>query len=164
MADNFTCNIAKGRAVELYNRVVSNDPANSALVVVLLAAAPAATEEALKDADTLAAILALQAEATNTGYARKILTDADLPPLPAPDDAANARRLPLPNQTWTNVQGDGTGAIGRLVVAYDPDTTGGTDANIIPLSVHKFTANPAGNNVVTDVAALGFYDANETCP
>lgn len=36
---NFVFNIAKGRVAELYNRVTTNDPANSALVAVVLATA-----------------------------------------------------------------------------------------------------------------------------
>ena len=31
---NIVFNIAKGRVVELYNRVENNDPANSALILV----------------------------------------------------------------------------------------------------------------------------------
>jgi hypothetical protein len=31
---NIVFNIAKGRVVELYNRVKSNDPANSAIILV----------------------------------------------------------------------------------------------------------------------------------
>ena len=38
MADQIF-NIAKGRVAELYNRVDSNDPTNSALIILILATA-----------------------------------------------------------------------------------------------------------------------------
>lgn len=162
---NFVFNIAKGRGVELWRRVKVNDPANSALVVVLLAATGLETDAVLMDKDTLADVVSgTTNEATNTGYARKILTDADLPAFPAPDDTLNEYRVPLPNQTWTAVAGDGTGAIGKLVVCYDPDTTAGTDADLVPLTAHDFAVTPDGNDIVTNVDASGFYRAHDTCP
>jgi hypothetical protein len=165
VANDFSFNVSKGRAVEFYNRVKSNDPANSALVVVLLAAAGLETDAVLKDKDTLADVVSgTTNEATNTGYARKILTDADLAALPPPDDVLDERRLPLPNQTWLAVLADGTGNIGKLLVCYDPDITAGTDADIIPVSGHGFPVTVDGNDIVTNVAATGFYRAAETCP
>lgn len=162
---NFSCNIAKGRAIELYQRVDTNDPANSALIVVLLATAGLEADDVLTDAATLAAMVSgTTNEATNTGYSRKVLTDADIAALPAPDNALNQRTMAIPNQTWINVLGDGTGAIAKLVVCYDPDTTAGTDADIIPLSHHDFAVNPIGNNVQTNFDVLGFYRAAQTCP
>lgn len=161
---NFACNVAKGRAIELYNRVKTNDPANSGLVVVLLATTGLDPDDTLTDAATLAAMLAGSPEATNTGYARKVLLDADIAALPAPDNALNQRTMAIPDQTWLAVQGDGTGAIAKLVVCYDPDTTAGTDADIIPLSHHDFAVSPIGNDVSTDFDALGFYRAAQTCP
>ena len=101
MAD-FVFNIAKGRAAELYNRVDSNDPANSALIVAAFNSSD--TDATLRDLDTLAAIegAASTAEATNSGYARKVLTDADLVAF-APDDTNDRVDLDIPDQTWTAV-------------------------------------------------------------
>lgn len=160
---NFACNVAKGRAIELYSRVDTNDPANSGLVVVLLAATGVGTDDQLTDAATLAAMLALSPEATNPNYARKVLLDSDLAALPAPDNTLNQRTMAIPNQTWVNVGAAG-GAIAKLVVCYDPDTTAGTDADIVPLSHHDFAVTPSGNNVQTNFDALGFYRAAQTCP
>ena len=53
---NTVFNIAKGKVNVYTERVVNNDPANSALVVVLLKVA--ASDATLKDQDTLAAVLA----------------------------------------------------------------------------------------------------------
>ncbi len=158
MADS-VFNIAKGRVVEYYNRVKANDPTNSALVIVALKATGLESHATLIDYDDLAAILAAaNDEATNTGYARKVLTDADLAALPAPDDTNNRYDIDLPDQTWTAVQTTG-GAWGALLVCYDPDTTGGTDSSIIPLTVHDFAVTPDGSDIIAQINAAGFFRA-----
>lgn len=157
MAD-FVYNIAKGRVAELYNRVDTNDPANSALVVAVLATAGIESDATLRDADTLAAVVAgTTNEVTNAGYARKILTDADLVAF-APDDVNDRVDLDIPDQTWTGVAaGDGWN---DLVVCYDSDTTSGTDANIVPLTQHDFVITPDGSDITVQIAAAGFYRAS----
>lgn len=159
MAD-FVFNIAKGRVAELYNRVDTNDPANSALIIMLLAASGIETDAVLKDVDTVTALVAgTTNEATNTGYARKTLTDADISAF-APDDTNDRVDCDIPDQTWTGVANDGTGAIGDLVVAYDSDTTGGTDANIVPCTQHDFSVTPDGSDITAQIAAAGFFRAS----
>ena len=159
MADG-VFNIAKGRVVEYYNRVENNDPSASALVIVALKAAGLEADATLQDYDDLAAILAAaNDEATNTGYARKVLTDADLAALPAPDDTNNRYDIDLPDQTWTAVQTTG-GAWGKLLVCYDADTGAGTDSNIIPLTHHDFAVTPDGSDIVAQIAAAGFFRAS----
>jgi hypothetical protein len=136
---DITLNIALGRLVELYNRVKSNDPANSALVVVPLA-------------DVLA--LAVTERSTN-GWNRKTLTDADLAALPAPDDPNDRRDLDLPTMTWTP-----SGAGGNttdLLVCYDADTTAGTDANIVPCTLHDWPMTADGSDQVA--TGVGFFRA-----
>jgi len=156
MAD-FVFNIAKGRVVEFYNRVKSNDPANSALVLVVIDA-NGDTDATMKDRDDLAALLAGTAnEVTNSGYARKVLTDADLAALPAPDDTNDRYDLDLADQTWSAVAA-GT-AWTDVIVCYDPDTTGGTDSALIPLTCHDFPIFPDGSDVIMQVAAAGFFRA-----
>lgn len=157
MAD-FVFNIAKGRVAEFYNRVKSNDGANSALIIVAINTT--ATDATLKDLDTLAAIEAdaNTAEATNSGYARKVLTDADLSAL-SPDDANDRMDLDVADQTWTAVAA-APGAWTDLVICYDPDTTGGTDADLIPLTQHDFAVTPDGSDIVAQIAAAGFFRAS----
>lgn len=156
MAD-FVFNIAKGRVAELYNRVDSNDPTNSALVVVALVAT--ATDAVMRDYDTLSALLgdANVAEATNTNYARKTLTDTDLAAM-APDDTNDRMDLDIPDQTWTGVAAGDNWT--DLVICYDDDTTGGTDANLIPLTLHDFAVTPDGSDITAQIAAAGFYRAS----
>lgn len=156
---NFVFNIAKGRVVELYNRVESNDPTNSALVVVALLATGIESDATLADYDTLAAILAAaNDEATNTGYARKVLTDSDLAALPSPDDTNNWFQVDIPDQTWTGVAAS-PGAWSKILICYDNDTTAGTDSNIIPLTAHDFAVTPDGSDIVMQVDANGFFRA-----
>lgn len=155
MAD-FVFNIAKGRLVEFYNRVKSNDPTNSALIVVAIDA-NGDTDATMKDRDDLSALLGGTAnEVTNTGYARKVLTDAELAAL-AVDDTNDWFPVDIPDQTWTGVAA-GT-AWTDLVICYDNDTTGGTDANIIPLTCHDFAVTPDGSDITAQINATGFAKA-----
>lgn len=157
MAD-FVYNIAKGRVAELYNRVDTNDPANSALIILILATSGVESDATLKDLDTVTALVAgTTNEVTNSGYARKVLTDADIVAF-APDDTNDRVDLDIPDQTWTAVAaGDGWN---DLVVAYDNDTTGGTDANIVPCTQHDFVVTPDGSDITAQIAAAGFYRAS----
>lgn len=152
---NKVCNIAKGRVAELYRRVKSNDPANSALVIVPLETSGLEADSVLIDADTLAALLS---GATNeqTTMGRKTLTDAELAAFPAPDDGNDRMDLALPTVVWTAATGN---AISKLVVCYDPDTTTGTDADLVPLTFMDFVQTPSG----ADIQMTGgtFYRAGE---
>lgn len=155
---SFVCTIAKGRVVELYRRVDTADPANCALVIVALQAG--STDDALKDADTLAAILALTPEVTNSGYSRKTLTGASLDAFTTGiDDTNNWLDLDIPDQTWSSVASGTNWA--RLVICYDEDTTSGTDANIVPLTVHDFAVTPDGSSITAQIDAEGFFRAQD---
>lgn len=157
---NFVFNIALGRVVELYRRVDGNDPANSVLVVGLVAASGVESDAVLKDEDNLFAVFdGSTNEATNTGYARKILTDADLMAF-APDDTNDRADVDIPDQTWTAVANDGTGAISDLFIAYDSDSTSGDDAGIVPLTWHDFSVTPDGSDITAQIAPTGFYRAS----
>lgn len=156
---NFVFNIAKGRVVEYYNRVENNDPTNSGLVIVVLATSGLESDATLIDKDTLADVVSgATNEVTNTNYARKVLTDSDLAALPAPDDTNDRYDIDLPDQTWSAVAaGDGWS---KLLVCYDPDTTGGADSAIIPLTAHDFVVTPDGSDIIAQIAAAGFFRAS----
>lgn len=140
---NIVFNIAKGRVVEYYNRVKSNDPANAAIILVPIETSGLEADATLIDADTLAALIA---GATNeqTTMGRKTLTDADLAALPAPDDGNDRYDVSLPTVTWSAATGN---AISKIAVCYDPDTTGGTDSNIVPLTMFDFAQTPSGADI-----------------
>lgn len=141
---NIVFNIAKGRVVEYYNRVKSNDPTNAALILVPIETSGLESDGTLIDKDDLAAVLS---GATNeqTTMGRKTLTDSDLAALPAPDDTNDRYDVSLPSVTWTGATGN---AISKILVCYDPDTTGGADSAIIPLTMFDAAATPDGNDLV----------------
>ena len=152
MAD-FVFNIAKGRVAELYNRVQTNDPANSALIIVPVDRG-AATDATLRDLDTLSAVLGSVTERSTSGWNRKTITDAGLSAL-TPDDTNDRMPCDFGDQTWTAVT---AGNVTDLLVCYDSDTTSGTDASIVPLTCHAFAITPDGSDVLATVN--DFYRAS----
>lgn len=153
---DFPFNIALGRAVQLYVNVDTNSPANS--VLVLLVIDTSASDATLTDLDTVALVLADgdTAEVTNTNYARKVLTDSDIASF-APDDANDRTDLDIPDQSWTAVTAGDSWT--DAIIAYDDDSTGGDDSDLIPISQHDFEATPDGSDINLVVAAAGFYRA-----
>lgn len=152
---NFCFNIAKGRVVEFYNRVESNDPTNSALILVPCSASD--TEANAQDADTLTDALATAInEQAAGGWSRKTLEAAELAALPAPDDTNNRYAVPVPEVTWTAPTA-GNNTTG-LLLCYDPDTTAGTDANIVPIAHFDFAVTADGNDVI--LTAGDFFRAS----
>lgn len=153
---NMVLNIALGRVAELYNRVDLNDPTNAALIVS--AWGTSATDATIRDLDTFAALESdvNTAECVLSGYARKVLVDTDLTAF-SPDDTNDRVDLVIADQTWTAVAA-GT-AITDVCIGYDSDTTGGTDANIVPMTWHDFAVTPNGGDITVDVPTAGFYRA-----
>lgn len=147
MAD-FVFNIAKGRGVELYNRVENNDPATSALILVVYTTA--GTEAQGQDFDDAAAVEAdanfAQAATGANQWPRKTLTDTELASFPAPDDTNNRYDVSVPQVTWTAVNSSNN--VQGLGVFYDADTGAGTDSNLLPVTHHTFTVTTDGNDVV----------------
>mgnify|MGYP000476344003 FL=1 len=140
---NIVFNIAKGRVAELYDRVKSNDPANSAIILIPIETSGLEADSVLIDADTVAAVLAGATNEQST-MGRKTLTDSDLASIPAPDDTNDRNERSLPTVTWAAASGN---AISKILVAYDSDTTGGTDSNLIPLTMFDFAQTPSGADV-----------------
>lgn len=147
---NIVFNIAKGRVAELYDRVKNNDPTNSALILVPIETTGLESDATLIDADTLAAVLA---GATNeqTTMGRKTLTDSDLAAIPAPDDTNDRNERSLPTTTWTGATGN---AISKILVCFDPDTTGGADSAIIPMTMFDFAQTPSGADIQMTTGAF----------
>lgn len=156
---NIVLNISLGRAAEFYNRVDTNDPSASELVIMLLSASGVEADSVLKDKDTFADIVSgATNEATNTGYAKKVLGDSDLTAF-APDDTNDRVDLDIADQTWTAVANDGTGAISDLVIGYDP-VGSQTMSDIIPMTLHDFSVTPDGSDITAQIAAAGFFRAS----
>jgi hypothetical protein len=155
---DFIFNVALGRVAEFYNRVQTNDPTNSALVIVAINTT--ATDATLKDLDTLAAVIAdaNTVEAANTGYARIVRADADLAAL-SPDDANDRMDLDMADLEFGAITADDVNWT-DLLICYDSDTTGGTDTNIIPLACYDFAITIDGSAVTAALNAAGFYRAS----
>ena len=136
-------NVAKGRVAEFFNRVDSNDPATSAIIVVPVDRG-AVSDATMQDFGTLSAVLAGGVtERTTGGWNRKTLTDAELAAI-AVDNTNNRMPSTIPALTWTAVT---AGAATDLIFCYDSDTTAGTDANILPISCNVFAITPDGSDV-----------------
>jgi hypothetical protein len=162
MASDFTFNIAKGREVEFYQRVLTSDPTNAVFVAVALQEAGISEDADLQDLDTLAAVLAhgTTDEVGNTGYARIELDQSDLAAW-APDDTRDRTILTLPLMTFSAISAGDTWA--KLLICYDPDSTGGTDSAVIPVTAHELLYQnahvvPNGDDIIVDLSA-GFVQA-----
>lgn len=148
---DFIFNIGKGKI----NQLAALPNANDAFIVVALKASGLESDATLQDYATLAALLAASNdEATNSGYARKTITSLTV----ATDNTNNWTTTDMADQTWTAVATSG-GAWGKVLVCYDGDTTGGTDADIIPLGGYDASVVPDGSDITVEINATGLWKA-----
>lgn len=125
-------NISKGSEVAYYNNVLTNSPTNSAFIMLILATGGDSLST-LQDYDTVATMLAGPSnEVTNTGYSRKTIVDSDLFAW-SPDDSGNRVFLSFPDQTFATISAGNVWD--HCVIAYDPDTTSGTDSTLVPVTI-----------------------------
>jgi hypothetical protein len=151
MADG-VFNIAKGRAAYYATLPATND----ALVLVLFKTVLDA-DSALVDRTTLAAITgAGNVEADFTNYARKTLTSVTV----TVDNTNDRVDVDIADQTWTAAGGTANNTLAKLIIGYDPDTTGGADSDIIPLTHHDFVTTTDGSDLLAQIATSGFYRAS----
>jgi hypothetical protein len=160
---NFVFNVARGRLRYYYDAVDSSivlasagaytSAADSALIIVAIDAA-GTTDDALADFADLGALLGgTPNEATNTGYARKVIDDTGLT-ASAEDDTNNRLDLDAPDQIWTGVAA-GTNWT-DLLICFRP-TALAADSAIIPLTCHDFVRTPNGSDITASMPAPGFY-------
>lgn len=155
MAD-LVFNRAKGRVTEWAERVNANDPANSVLVIAVLAASGIETDAVLRDKDSFADLVSgTTDEVTNTGYVRKVLDQTGGITITY-DDTNDRVDVDVPDQTWTAVLAGSNWS--DLVFGYDSDSAAGTDANISPATLHDFAVTPDGSDITAVVA--GFFRAS----
>lgn len=112
----------------------------------------------LKDYDTLSALLAASNdEADFTGYARRTLGSVTV----TVDDTNDRIDLDAADPAaWTNTGGSAQ-TISDAVICYDPDTTGGTDADLVPLVLLDFAVTFDLNVATTlSFASAGFARAS----
>jgi hypothetical protein len=145
---NIVFNVALGRVASLAALPATND----ALIAVPLEATGLVADAIMRDYDTLDALLA-GASNEQTTVGRKTLTGVTV----TVDDTNDRVAIDCADITWTAPTGP---AIGAVVICYDPDTTGGTDADLIPLTKHDVTWTPDGNNFSLTIS--DFYRASST--
>ncbi|APE21394.1 MULTISPECIES: hypothetical protein [Streptomyces] len=145
---NLVFNTALGRVAALAALPAAND----ALVAVPLEATGLVTDTTMRDYDDLASLLA-GASNEQTTMGRKTLTGVTV----TVDDANDRVAVDCADITWTAATGN---AVGAVVICYDPDTTGGTDADLVPLTKHDVSLTPDGNSFTLSVA--DFYRATST--
>lgn len=146
---SYVLNIAKGRVAEYFNRVKNNEPANSAIIVIPLSATD--TEANAQDFGTVEAFLAGTPNEQTEGWTRKTLDDTLLAALTV-DNTNNRMPASVPEVKWT-APTSGKNVV-ALLFAYDSDTTGGTDANLIPLVVVDFVVTADGNDVALNAGEI----------
>ena len=138
MAD-FTFNIAKGKLATYAGLPAAND----ALIAIPIEASGVEADAVLIDYDTVSALLAATNNEQST-MGRKTLTSVTT----TVDDTNNRNNMDSADITWTAATGS---AIGDILICYDPDTTTGTDADLIPLTWHDFSATPDGSDIIATV-------------
>ena len=139
MAD-FVFNIAKGRVAYYASLPATND----ALILIPIEASGVESDATLRDYDTVSALLAAANNEQST-MGRKTLASVSV----TVDDTNDRVALDAADVTWTGATGN---AISDLLICYDPDTTGGTDADLVPLTWHDFSITPDGSDVTATIA------------
>ncbi|MFB7399784.1 hypothetical protein ACFCZR_06390 [Streptomyces rubiginosohelvolus] len=137
---NIVFNVALGRLAHYASLPATND----ALVLVPLEAGGLVADSAMRDYDDLNALLG-GASNEQTTMGRKTLASVTA----TVDDTNDRVNLDCADVTWTAALGN---AIGAVVICYDPDTTGGTDADLIPLTKHDVSMTPDGSDFTLTVS------------
>lgn len=136
-------NVAKGR--EAYYGSLPG--ANDALIAVFLEASGLVDDATMKDYDTLAQLLA-GASNEQTTIGRQTLTNVQV----VVNDTTDRTEIDADDFIKLAAAGN---VIGAVVVCYDPDTTAGTDADLIPQSKHDYPYEPDGlTDLLVTVAGL----------
>jgi hypothetical protein len=133
-------NVALGRVAYYATLPAAND----ALLVIPIESSGVESDATIKDYDTVADLLAASNNEQST-MGRKTITSVTV----TVDDANNRTDVDFDDVVWTAATGN---AISDLLLAYDPDTTGGTDADLIPLTWHDFAITPDGSDVTATVS------------
>lgn len=147
MAD-IVFNIAKGKMAYYASLPAAND----ALIVVPIQTTGIETDAVLRDYANLSTLLAASNDEQTT-MGRKTATTVTV----TVDNTNDRVDIDMDDITWTAATGN---AVSALVVCYDPDTTTGTDADLVLLSKHDFVVTPNGSDIVAQIATGGFLRAS----
>ena len=118
--------------------------ANDGLVLIALESSGLETDAVLRDkADFASLVSGTTNEQTTVG--RKALTGVT----GTVDNTNDRIAVDSADVTWSAPTGN---AISAVVICYDPDTTTGTDSDLIPLTKHDLLWSPDGNTFALSVA------------
>lgn len=131
---NIVFNTSLGRVAYLASLPTAND----ALILIALESSGLEADSVLRDKDTFADIVSGTTNEQTT-VDRKTLASVTV----TVDDANDRVNIDAADVTWTSPTGN---AVGAVVICYDPDTTAGTDTDLIPLTKHDVAWTPDGNN------------------
>lgn len=145
---DFQFNAARGRTA--YYADIPD--ASGAWIAVLIQASGMEADAAMADHDTLAALLAANTEATFTNYSRQTLTTVT----PTVDDTNDVVDIDCDDVTFSSAGGASNNTLGKVVFCYDPDTTGGTDADIIPQYAWEYSVTTDGSTLLIQPPTGGF--------
>jgi len=149
MADG-VFNISKGK-VKYYAELPA---ANDALLLILLKSTGLEADDTLNNYDDLATLLAAaNDECDFTNYSRKTLANISI----TVDDTNNRVDIDCDDVVYTNAGGAANNTVGKAIICYDPDTTGGTDSSIVPLTYHDMSFTTDGTTQTLQVT--NFYRA-----
>lgn len=152
MAD-IVFNIAKGKIAYYAGLPATND----ALIAVALKSGQDA-DATLVDYDTLAAVLAgaNNHECDFTNYARQTLSSVTV----TVDDTNDRVDIDAADFTIAAAGGTTNNTGGKWLICYDPDTTTGTDADLVPLVALDAAFTTDGSDYTFSFAASGFARAS----
>ncbi|MET8080015.1 hypothetical protein [Streptomyces sp. NPDC005303] len=137
---NLVFNVALGRVASLAALPAAND----GLVLIALEASGLEADSVLRDKDTLTDVVSGTTNEQTT-VTRKALTSVTV----TVDDTNDRVAIDAADVTYTSPTGN---PVGAFVICYDPDTTSGTDADLIPLTKHDVTWTPDGNNFTLTIS------------
>ncbi|MEU1141782.1 hypothetical protein ABZ392_33740 [Streptomyces sp. NPDC005885] len=137
---NIVFNIALGRLAYYASLPATND----ALIMVPIETTGIVADSVMRDYDDLGTLLA-GASNEQTTMGRKTLASVTS----AVDDTNDRWNMDAADVTWTAAAGN---AISAVVICYDPDTTTGTDADLVPLTKHDVTMTPDGSDFTLTIA------------
>ncbi|MFG2963580.1 hypothetical protein ACGFZS_09850 [Streptomyces sp. NPDC048288] len=137
---NIVFNIALGRVAQYASLPLTND----ALIMVPIETSGIVADSTMRDYADLSTLLA-GASNEQTTMGRKTLASVT-----ATVDNTNDRvNIDCADVTWTAATGN---AISAVVICYDPDTTTGTDSDLIPLTKHDVTMTPDGSDFTLTIS------------
>ena len=141
-------NVGKGRLAQYGDLPAAAD----ALIVMPLEASGIETDAVLRDKTTFTDLVSgTTNEQTTLG--RKTVSASVTVTVDQTNDRTD---IDIPDQVWTASAGN---AVSDLDIGYDNDTGAGTDANIIPVSLHDFSVTPDGSDITAQIATAGIWRA-----